>query len=82
MVRRGDEISRYDLDHIPRGTQVLTGYNYGGMVTQVRSPNQIAGIKWNDPGTLYRMPDAKIVSGDDINPSHIPPKTLVFFRKG
>ena len=81
-VRRGDQLSKTVLDHIPRETEVLTGYVYGGKVSLERSAIKIAGKKWNDSSTFYRLPTGKIVSGDDIDPRYIPRKTIVFFRNG
>ncbi|MBI5871980.1 N-acetylmuramoyl-L-alanine amidase [archaeon] len=71
-----------DLNNLPRGTEVLTGYIYGGKVTPQKSAIEIAGKKWNDSGTFYRLPTEKIVTGDDINPQYIPRQTIVFFRNG
>lgn len=81
-VRRGDQLSKTFLDHIPRETEVLTGYVYGGKVSLERSAIEITGKKWNNPSTFYRLPTGKIVSGDDIDPRYIPAKTIVFFRNG
>ena len=81
IIRTGRELGRYDLDHLPRDTEILIGYVYGGKVTKTRSAYNITGTKWNDPSTFYRLPDKRIVSGDDLDSLVIPQGTTVFFRR-
>ena len=59
---------------------MLVGYVYGGYVQSSRPPSSIAGIKWNYPSTFYRFPDGRIVSGDEIDRSAIPARTLIFYQ--
>ncbi|MFH1642661.1 MAG: peptidoglycan recognition family protein [Nanoarchaeota archaeon] len=80
-VRTGTQLGKYFLDHLPRNTELLTGYIYGGRVTQDRSVSRIAGNKWDDSSTFYRLPSGKIISGDDINPNQIKQGTILFYQK-
>jgi N-acetylmuramoyl-L-alanine amidase len=86
FVRTGAELYRSrrlrsKLENLPNGTRVLVGYVYGGHVKSSRPPSRIAGAKWNYPSTFYRLPDGKIVSGDDIEDSAIPKQTLIFYQR-
>ena len=85
MVRTGYDLNRRRstrrlLEALPAGTRVLVGYVYGGHVKRNRLPSRIAGRKWNYPSTFYRLPDGKILSGDEIDDAQIPPNTLVLFQ--
>jgi N-acetyl-anhydromuramyl-L-alanine amidase AmpD len=85
LIRTGYELhkkksTRKLLANPPDGTRVLVGYVYGGYVKTRRLPTSIAGSKWNYPSTYYRFPDGKIVSGDDVDASAIPARTLVFYQ--
>jgi hypothetical protein len=85
LVRTGEELAadariRTFLEHPPDGTRVLIGYVYGGHVKSRRPPSRIAGRKWNYPSTFYRLPDGRIVSGDEIDEDSIPENTLVFYQ--
>ncbi len=85
MVRTGHEVKRRKstralLNRLPKGTRVLVGYVYGGHVKKSRLPARIAGVKWNYPSTYYRLPDGRILSGDEIDDSAIPLKTLIFYE--
>ncbi len=83
MVRTGRELKRRTpgvLEALPQGTKILLGYVYGGHVKRNRLPSRIAGIKWNYPSTFYRLPDGKILSGDEIDPRQIPLNTLIFYQ--
>ncbi len=86
LVRTGAEMSRSRrlrprLENPPDGTRVLVGYIYGGHVRSSRPPSRIAGARWNYPSTYYRLPDGKIVSGDEIEDSAIPEQTLIFYQR-
>lgn len=85
LIRTGSELVRNAagralLDSPPRGTRVLVGYTYGGYVMTRRPPVRIAGRKWNYPSTFYRLPDGRILSGDEIDDKAIPARTLVFYQ--
>ena len=85
VVRTGEDIqadvkSRAVLESLPSGTRILVGYIYGGHITQGRFPQQIAGVKWNYPSTFYRLPNGRILSGDEIDQHRIPRNTLVFYQ--
>jgi hypothetical protein len=86
LIRTGAELkkgrrSRSLLTKTPRGTRVLVGYVYGGHVKTRRPPSSIAGVKWNYPSTYYRLPDGRILNGDDLDVSDIPAGTLVFYQE-
>lgn len=86
LVRTGAELSRSRrlrsrLESPPDGTRILVGYIYGGHVRSSRPPSRIAGARWNYPSTYYRFPDGKIISGDEIEDSAIPEKTLIFYQR-
>ncbi len=85
MIRTGAELSQSEatqrlLDNLPGGTRVLVGYTYGGYVRAQRSALRIAGRKWNYPSTFYRLPDGRILSGDEIDDKAIPVRTLIFYQ--
>lgn len=82
-IRTGQQMDQQFITHLPRGTQVLTGYVYGGKVKRERTAYSIAGQRWDDAATFYHLPDHRIVSGDDISSAGvIPIGTSVFFRNG
>ena len=86
LVRTGAELQRQAsyrslFNNPPKGTRLLVGYVYGGSVRNSRRPSAIAGIKWNYPSTYYRLPDGRILSGDDVGDRSIPVGTLVFFQE-
>jgi N-acetylmuramoyl-L-alanine amidase len=86
LIRTGTELNGQRstqrlLESPPKGTRVLIGYVYGGYVKTRRPPSTIAGVKWNYPSTYYRLPDSRILSGDDINDKEIPAGTLVFYQR-
>ncbi len=82
-IRTGQQMDHQFITHLPRGTQVLTGYVYGGKVKPGRTAYSIAGQKWNDAATFYHLPDHRIVSGDDVSSAGvIPVGTSIFFRNG
>jgi N-acetylmuramoyl-L-alanine amidase len=85
LIRTGAELSanaslRKMLDDPPKGTRLLTGYTYGGYVGARRSAYYVVGTRWNYPSTFYRLPDGRILSGDEIDENAIPARTLVFFQ--
>ncbi len=85
LIRTGAELSasstlRKMLDVPPKGTRLLVGYVYGGYVRARRSAYYIARSKWNYPSTFYRLPDGRILSGDEVNEKSIPFRTLIFFQ--
>jgi hypothetical protein len=86
LIRTGAELSRTAslrrlLNAPPKGTRVLVGYIYGGYVQKSRSASRIAGTKWNYPSTFYRLPDGRILSGDEVDDKAIPARTLVFMMR-
>lgn len=83
LVRTGAQLSETEdgkklLAALPRGTRVVVDRRFGGYVTPSRAPSDIAGRRWNDPATLYRLPDGELVSGDRIDAARLPRSTLVF----
>jgi hypothetical protein len=86
LIRTGAELHRTAslrrlLDAPPKGTRLLVGYVYGGYVQPERSASRIAGKKWNYPSTFYRLPDGRILSGDEVDDKSIPGRTLVFMLR-
>lgn len=86
LIRTGAELNasashRKLLNNPPKGTRVLVGYIYGGYVQKGRTASRIAGRKWNYPSTFYRLPNGRIMSGDEIGKTKIPARTLVFMMK-
>lgn len=86
LIRTGAELSRTPslrrrLNSPPDGTRVLVGYVYGGYVQPGRPASRIAGRKWNYPSTFYRLPDGRILNGDEIDDKAIPAWTLVFMLR-
>jgi N-acetylmuramoyl-L-alanine amidase len=85
LIRTGAELRQHPsvrslLENAPKGTRILVGYTYGGYVRTRRPPARIAGSKWNYPSTFYRLPDGRILSGDEIDDKAIPPRTLLFYQ--
>ncbi|HQN01826.1 MAG TPA: hypothetical protein PLL36_12150, partial [Candidatus Hydrogenedentes bacterium] len=86
LIRTGAELKgsaslQKLLDAPPEGTRVLVGYIYGGYVQKTRTAMRIAGKKWNHPSTFYRLPDGRILNGDEVNDRVIPRGTLIFMMK-
>lgn len=80
-VRTGAELSKKELENLPRGTGLLTGYMYGGRITRNRSAYQVVGPDWNNPSTFYYLPNRKLVSGDELTERAIPAGSIVFFQR-
>ena len=83
-VRTGAELSaepegRRRLEPLPSGTRVLVGYVSAGRVTPRRSLARLAGERWNQPSTYYRIPGGTIRTGAEIGTRRVPTGTLVFF---
>lgn len=72
---------KYLLSHLPKGTKILVGYQNGGMVTLEKTAYKITGKRWNLPSTIYKLADGKILTGDEVNASGIPPETYIFFER-
>lgn len=86
LIRTGAKMKRSAslrklLNNPPHGTRLLVGYIYGGYVQRRRSVSRIAGMKWNYPSTYYRLPNGRILSGDEVEKKSIPAGTLVFILK-
>ncbi len=86
LIRTGAEMKKSSslrklLKNPPKGTRLLVGYIYGGYVQKGRSATRIAGRKWNYPSTFYRMPDGRILNGDNVEKKSIPSGTLIFIMK-
>lgn len=86
LVRTGAELNGTDslrrlLNSPPEGTRVLVGYVYGGYVQRGREASRIAGRRWNFPSTFYRLPDGRILRGDEIDDKGIPVRTMIFMLR-
>jgi len=82
MVRTGKDLAAAGCDfaHFEKGTKVLVGYTYGGNIDKERVPFEVVGKAWNYPSTFYRLPNRKLVSGDELDDGAIPKGTVVLFR--
>jgi len=80
-VRKGNELTRNELEHLPRGTRLLVGYAHGGAITAGRSAFEVCGGNWNFATTIYRFPDGSFKAGNIVNENKIPKGTMVFFCK-
>ncbi|MEM6368944.1 MAG: peptidoglycan recognition family protein [Myxococcota bacterium] len=83
LVRTGAQLQqdaegRRLLQALPRGTRVVAHRRFGGYVSARRAPSDIAGPRWNDPRTLYRFPDGRLVPGHRVDAARVPKSTLVF----
>ncbi len=83
LVRTGEELRRDPegrrlLQALPRGTRVVAHRRFGGYVGARRAPSDIAGHRWNDPETLYRFPDGRLVPGHRVDAGRVPKSTMVF----
>lgn len=86
LIRTGAELKRTPalrrlLDAPPDGTRVLVGYVYGGYIQPGREASRIAGRSWNYPSTFYRLPDGRILRGDEIADEAIPVRTMIFMLR-
>ena len=79
-VRRGRDLNAAEQCELPRGTRVLVGYTAGGAITAKRSAFEICGTRWDEPATIYWMPDATVVTGDAVQENAIPVHAQVFFQ--
>ena len=70
---------RRQLGRLPRGTRVLIGYVNAGRLTSTRSLAEVAGHRWSEPSTYYRLPGGGIRAGGEVEASRLPQGTLVFF---
>jgi len=70
----------FDFNTLPSDTLVAVRYNYGGIVSDDRTPWSMCGNKWNLPSTFYVFPSGKLETGDDINDNTLPNGTHVLFR--
>jgi N-acetylmuramoyl-L-alanine amidase len=80
-VKQGNELTAAQLRALDRGTKLLVGYIHGGYVTARRSAFDICGEKWDYASTYYRLADGSLRSGDQMDETAIPPRTMVFFRQ-
>lgn len=79
-IRTGKQIKESEFKSLPKGVKVLVGYVYGGKVTKSRTAYGIVGKDYNLPSTYYRLPDGRILTGDDVDEKEIPAGTVIIFR--
>ncbi len=79
-VKQGNQMSSDDFRRLARGTQMLVGYTYGGVISANRKAFDICGPRWNLATTFYRRPNGQILAGDKINERNIPIGTMVFYQ--
>lgn len=75
----GSVQGRRQLGNLPRGTRILVGYVNAGRLTSTRSLATVAGHRWSEPSTYYRLPGGSIRAGVEVEASRLPRGTLVFF---
>ena len=80
-IRTGKELTKTELDNIPKDTKVLVGYVYGGKISSSRTAYSVVGKKWNFPSTYYRLPDGTVKTGDEVDGSLLKEGTIILFRK-
>jgi len=80
-VSRGDMLSAEARRSLPPHSFVLSGYQYGGEIRPDRSLFAIAGSRWQQATTVYRLPDGHFTHGALLTSAALPSGTLVFFRK-
>jgi hypothetical protein len=78
-MKAGNELSAAEVSALPVGTRVLVGYTKGGTVTAKKSAFEICGGRWNLPSTLYRLPEGRLVTGNEVGEKSIPAGTQVFY---
>ena len=77
IIKPGSTIS--DWDDLPVSTRRIIGYRGPYRLHENRTAYQIAGLKYNDPKTIYYLPPNAVLGGDEIkNFSQLPSGTLIF----
>lgn len=69
--------------NLPKGTRILVGYKKGQSITKDKSAYRISqesSRPWNSPLTIYRFPDGRVMTGDEIDPRFIQSDTLIFLE--
>ncbi len=77
---RGDELDAAKLGALSPETKVFSGYKVGGPVTATNPAFNICGPSWRDEGTHFLLPGGEIVTGDKIDATKIPPRTMVLYK--
>lgn len=81
-IREGHKLTKKQLDNIPVGTRMVTGYVFAGRISKNRSAFSITKEKWNDPSTFYVDPVTHAIkTGDDVDEDNLPNGAIVLFRK-
>lgn len=78
-IKRGTELTEFELLSLPPKTRMLVGYVCGGYVTKTKTAIDLCGKRWNFPSTFYRFPNGTIRAGNTLNDNAIPVNTIVFY---
>jgi hypothetical protein len=77
-IKRGTELTDFDLLSLPPKTRMLVGYVCVGYVTASKTAIDLCGKRWNFPSTFYRFPNGTIRAGNTLNDNSIPRNTIAF----
>jgi len=79
-IKRGTELTEFDLLSLPPKTRMLVGYVCVGYVTAIKTAADLCGKRWNFPSTFYRLPNGAIIAGNTLSDAGTPKNTIVFCR--
>jgi hypothetical protein len=77
-IKRGTELTEFDLLSLPPKTRMLVGYLCVGYVTDAKTAMDLCGKRWNFPSTFYRLPNGTIAAGNTLDAAAIPRNSIVF----
>ena len=79
-VKRGTELTEFELLSLPAKTRMLVGYVCAGYVTDSKTAVDVCGKRWNVSSTFYRFPNGSIRAGNLLSDGAIPKNVIVFCR--
>ena len=77
-IKRGTELTEFELLSLPPKTRMLVGYVCAGYVGVSKTAIDLCGSRWNFPNTFYRFPNGTIWPGNTLSSSSIPMNTIAF----
>lgn len=77
-IKRGTELTEFDLISLPAKTRMLVGYVCVGYISETKTAYDLCGKRWSFPSTFYRFPDGSIWSGNMLDINAIPKNVIVF----